>query len=176
MLGVEMQKVSCKKMTRFKKIVFICASVIVVACCIDLSFNKLISYFVNSQLNSLNHQELLNSSIRLIRNYKTYRSKWAGKAGVFADYLIISPDASKSWEEDIPLIIRNLDPKYLQIYDGKLLIAIRTFPRIAILVFAEEQNEYGTKRIQPGLWFWNGKKASSHLKRLQKNEKIGTHL
>ena len=69
---------------------------------------------------------------------------------------------------DIPLVIRELNPRYLVIRDDSIIIVDPpSFPamRRGIIAFAPDaEKQYGTRNYIDGLWFWNGDFQSEEMR------------
>ena len=80
---------------------------------------------------------------------------------------------------DIPLIIRELNPRYLLIREDSIIIADPpSYPamRRGVIAFAPDTgNQYGTRKYIDGLWFWNGDFQTEEMRNQVYGIKTGTN-
>ena len=70
-------------------------------------------------------------------------------------------------DEDIPSAIRALRPSYVAVSTNHVLICLSAFPRMYVLGFSANSEQYGTDRLIDGLWYYTGRKVAGNSQREQ---------
>ena len=111
---------------------------------------------------------LLAGCRQLIAQYDVVQNDWSNRPDT-ADDRVLDPQITPLGT-NVPQAIRDLKPWFVIVRTNYVLVRLYTpFARASYLGFAEHAEEYGTRRIIPGLWFWSGSDSSQ-------TERPGTSL
>lgn len=78
----------------------------------------------------------------------------------------------KEFETLIPVSIRKMDPAYVSIRKDNVLICFSALPRIYLIAFLENAEEYGTVELIDGLWFYNGHRSNVEMERIKRDSYV----
>lgn len=114
-----------------------------------------------AQIDTRDFASLLAGCRQLIGQYHTLQNDWSNRP-MFEDDRVLDPEIT-DFSTNVPTAIRDLKPAHVIVRTNYALVRLNTpFVRASYLGFAENADEFGTRRLIPGLWFWTGESRSNY--------------
>jgi hypothetical protein len=115
--------------------------------------NPIIASRVRDRILKADYGEVLAACRTMINNREQYRTdtdvSWRRHEKVLdADVGGIGPD--------VPAVIRDMKPRYILIGTKRAHVFLYGPPRVGFFGFAPGAEEYGTRKLTNGLWYYNG--------------------
>ena len=102
------------------------------------------------------HSEILSSCREMINNRHNYRNDRSDINAKPGDPVVLKAKGGLQ-DQSVQKVIREMNPKYIALYEDHALICFSALPRIYIIAFKDGAEQYGSKKIIDGLWYWNGR-------------------
>jgi hypothetical protein len=106
------------------------------------------------RIRNADHQALANACRELILKKDTFTNDWKGRRS-YPPGAVVLDTWQRPSREDVPSVIRDLQPSYIMIGQDRLLVYLSAYPRReALFVFAQGVAETGSIKLADGLWFY----------------------
>lgn len=113
-------------------------------------------HFARQKLFQADHVAVLAACRELISNRQSFPTCTDPSSWQDPDKRVLVVGGS-TIDDSVPRVVRELDPIYIRIGTNSVLIRLNARgSREYFLAFADGAEEYGTRELCPGLWYWNG--------------------